>query len=658
MQLTKFKWGASFHVPPVGDSSAPGVDLTDAASDPGGASNAGSTPVLSLGASPTLSPHASGSSTPGSGGAARTTPTEPPHHDSGSGGPQVLPAGSAAPSPSVVSPVASPPVAAQMPQGPVTRLQQGINKPNVYTDGTVRWCQLATTSYDEPSSVTEAQGDPKWVSAMDLEHQALLRNKTWHLVPPPKGKNIVGCKWVYKIKRKADGTVDRYKARLVAKGYKQQYGIDYEDTFSPVVKAATIRIVLSVAMSRGWSLRQLDVQNAFLHGVLEEEVYMHQPPGYEDPSHPNYVCKLDKALYGLKQAPRAWYARLCSKLQCLGFVPSKADTSLLYYSKRGHSIFVLVYVDDIIVASSSSQATDALLVDLRAEFALKDLGDLHFFLGIEVKRGRDGLTLTQERYALDILKRSGMQLCKPVDTPLSPTEKLSIESGDKLGPDDSTKYRSMVGALQYLTLTRPDIAFAVNKVCQFLHAPTTVHWSAVKRILRYVKGTVNLGLQIRRSRSMLVSSFSDANWAGCVDDRRSTGGFAMFLGENLVSWTARKQPTVSRSSTEAEYKALANATTEMIWVQKLLTELGVAHPPRALLWCDNIGAKYLAANPIFHARTKHIEIDFHFVRVRVAQKLLDIRFIHTGDQVADGFTKALPIVKLRQFRNNLNLRSG
>jgi histone deacetylase 1/2 len=411
-------------------------------------------------------------------------------------------------------------------------------------------------------------------------------------------------------------------------------------------------------MSRGWSLRQLDVQNAFLHGLLEEEVYMSQPPGYEDSSHPNYVCKLDKALYGLKQAPRAWYARLCSKLQHLGFAPSKADTSLFYYNKRGHSIFVLVYVDDIIVASSSSQATDALLADLKAEFALKDLGDLHFFLGIEVKRGRDVLTLTQERYAWDILKRSSMQFCKPVDTPLSPTEKLSIVSGNKLGPDDSTKYRSMVGALQYLTLTRPDIAFAVNKVCQFLHAPTTVHWSAVKRILRYVKGTINLGLQIRRSRSMLVSSFSDADWAGCVDDRRSTGGFAVFLGENLISWTARKQPTVSRSSTEAEYKALANATAEMIWVQKLLTELGISHPSRALLWCDNIGAKYLAANPIFHARTKHIEIDFHFVRERVAQKLLDIRFIHTGDQVADGFTKALPIVKLRQFRNNLNLRSG
>ena len=174
---------------------------------------------------------------------------------------------------------------------------------------------------------------------------------------------------------------------------------------------------------------------------------------------------------------------------------------------------------------------------------------------------------------MDILKRSGMQSCKSVDTPLSPSEKLSIESGDKLGPDDSTKYRSMVGALQYLTLTRPDIAFAVNKVCQFLHAPTTVHWSAVKRILRYISGTINLGLHIQRSKSMLVSAFSDADWAGCIDDRRSTGGFAVFLGDNLISWTARKQPTVSRSSTEAEYKALANATAEMLWVQKLLTEL-------------------------------------------------------------------------------------
>jgi len=469
---------------------------------------------------------------------------------------------------------------------------------------------------------------------------------------------VIGCKWVYKVKRKSDGTVERYKARLVAKGFKQRYGIDYEDTFSPVVKAATIRLILSIAATHGWTLRQLDVQNAFLHGLLDEEVYMDQPPGYADNSHPTYVCKLDKAIYGLKQAPRAWYARLCGKLVSLGFVPSKADTSLFYLNKGGYTVFVLVYVDDIIVASSSDEVAKTLLSDLQKDFALKDLGDLHYFLGMEVKRDKDGLTLSQTRYAKDILARSGMSKCKPVDTPLPSTQKLNIEDGTKLGAEDSTRYRSVVGALQYLTLTRPDISFSINKACQFLHEPTTVHFSMVKRILRYISGTIHLGLRIRKSRTMIVSAFSDADWAGCVDDRRSTGGFAVFLGDNLVSWTARKQATVSRSSTEAEYKALANATSEMMWIQKLLTELQVPHPKAARLWCDNLGAKYLSANPIFHARTKHIEIDFHFVRETVAQKLLDIRFISTNDQVADGFTKALPVQKLVMFRSNLNLVGG
>jgi histone deacetylase 1/2 len=280
---------------------------------------------------------------------------------------------------------------------------------------------------------------------------------------------------------------------------------------------------------------------------------------------------------------------------------------------------------------------------------------MHYFLGIEVKKHQGGLLLTQERYANDILAWLGMDKCKSIDTPLSSTEKLSVVEGDPLGPEDSTKYRSLVGALQYLTLTQPNICFAINKVCQFLHAPTTAHWSAVKRILRDIKGTLNLGLKIGVSKSMVVSASSDADWAGCVDDRRSMGGFVVFLGSNLVSWSARKQATVSRSSTEAECTSLANATAEMLWVQKLLTELGVPHSPMAHLWCDNLGSKYLSANSVFHARTKHIEIDFYFVRERVAQKLLDIRFINSGDPVADGFTKALPRVNLRQFKDNLNL---
>ncbi|KAK1604948.1 hypothetical protein QYE76_028621 [Lolium multiflorum] len=436
-------------------------------------------------------------------------------------------------------------------------------------------------------------------------------------------------------------------------GCKQRYGIDYEDTFRPVVNAATIRLVLSLAVSRGWKLRQLDVKNAFLHGVLEEEVYMRQPPGYE--SRLGHVCKLDKALYGLKQAPRAWYSRLSSKLQSLGFSASKADTSLFFCNKGGVSIFMLIYVDDIVVASSSEKAVDVLLQNLGLDFALKDLGELRYFLGIEVKKVCDGIILSQEKYPNELIGQVNMQLCKTVVTPLSVSEKLSLTDGELLSSEDSTRYRSIVGAMQYITLTRPDISFSVIKVCQFLHAPTTVYWIAVKRILRYLRGTIALGLRLSRSSSTLVSAFSDADWAGCPDDRRSTGGFAVFLGSNLISWTARKQATVSRSSTEAEYKSLANATSDVIWVQSLLRELGVSQTRADVLWCDNIGATYLSANPVFHARTKHIEVDYHFVRERVAQRLLDIRFVPSGDQVADGFTKPLSIRQLETFRRNLNL---
>jgi histone deacetylase 1/2 len=286
---------------------------------------------------------------------------------------------------------------------------------------------------------------------------------------------------------------------------------------------------------------------------------------------------------------------------------------------------------------------------------LKDLGELHYFLGIEVHKTNGGILLTQEKYVSDLLKRVGMANCKPVNTPLSTSEKLSLYEGSPLGAHDTTRYKSIVGALQYLTLTRPDISFAVNKVCQFLHAPTTVHWDAVKRILRYIKQCTGLGLKIHRSVSTLVSAFSDADWAGCVDDSKSTGGFAVFLGTNLVSWSARKQSTVSRSSTEAEYKAIANATAEVMWIQTLLHEIGVKSPNAAKLWCDNLGATYLSSNPVFHARTKHIEVDYHFVRDRVKQKRLEIDFVSSKDQVADGFTKALPMRLVENFKINLNL---
>jgi hypothetical protein len=279
---------------------------------------------------------------------------------------------------------------------------------------------------------------------------------------------------------------------------------------------------------------------------MEEEVYMKQLPGFGNSKAPHLVCKLDKAIYGFKQAPRAWYSRLSTQLISIGFKPPKSDTSLFIYGKGRVTIYMLIHVDDIVITASSEDVVTALLHDLKSEFALKDLGELHYFLGIEVKRNKEGIVLTQSKYARDILSRVGMTNFKPLSTPL-PTipcrcrEKLSRYEGSPLNDNDSTRYRSIVGSLQYLTLTRPDLAFSVNKACQFLHAPIRIHWTSVKRILIYVRSTTDIGLTIPKRNSFLVSAFSDADWERSVDDRRSTGGFAVFFGSSLISWNARKQ---------------------------------------------------------------------------------------------------------------------
>jgi hypothetical protein len=286
------------------------------------------------------------------------------------------------------------------PSPAVTHLHARIQKLKVYTDGTIRYGML---TMGIPYNLQEALSNDDWKSALDAKYSALLRNQTWHLIPPESGRNLIDCKWIYKVKHKADGSIDRYKACLVAKGFKQCLGIDYDDTFSHIVKLATIRLVLPIVVSQGWSLRQLDVQNMFLHGVLEEDVYMKQPPRFVDPVHPSYHCKLDKALYGFKQAPRAWYSRLSDKIHSLRFVSSKGDISLFMYCKGQVTIFLLVYVDDIIIASSSNQAIDALLLDLQRDFSLKDLGALHLFLGVQVTPVSDGILLSQKKYTQYLL---------------------------------------------------------------------------------------------------------------------------------------------------------------------------------------------------------------------------------------------------------------
>jgi hypothetical protein len=302
---------------------------------------------------------------------------------------------------------------------------------------------------------------------------------------------------------------------------------------------------------------------------------MKQPPGFEDSTHPKFLCKLDKSLYGLKQAPRAWFSRLSSTLIKLGVQASKADASLFIFNHDNLQIYILIYMDDIIIVSSSSSATDKLLQWLRLEFAVKDLGQLNYFFGIEVHHSSSRLILTQCKYIRDLLLRTNMDTSTGVSTPMLPADKLSLHDGDLLSPKDTTKYRSVVGALQYLSLTQPDISFSVNQICQFLSTPTTSHWAAVKRILWYLRATIDFGLCFTKSSSTLLSAFSDADWASNLDDRRSTGRFTIFFGSNLISWGSQKHPTISHSSTEAEYKEVANATIEVIWIQVLLRELGI-----------------------------------------------------------------------------------
>lgn len=438
--------------------------------------------------------------------------------------------------------------------------------------------------------------------------------------------NVIGCKWVFKTKLTPNGSLERLKARLVAKGFHQEAGVDFTETFSPVIKHATIRIVLSVAIMKNWTIHQLDVKNAFLRGTLNETVYMEQPPGFIDPQQSHCVCLLKKSLYGLRQAPRAWFDKFSNFLLENGFFYSTADPSLFVLHTGSDTVLLLLYVDDIVLTGSSTQLLTTLIELLSLHFHMKDLGHLHYFLGIEVKRSPYDLFLCQTKYAIDLLTRAHMTSCKPVSTPL-PLRSITM-TDDTILLSNPLEYRSLVGGLQYLTITRPDLAYATNTLCQKLQHPTVADLHRLKRVLRYVKGTTLYG-------------FSDADWAGCADTRRSTTGYCTYLGSNLLSWSAKKQPTVSRSSTEAKYQALASTSADLTWIAFVLRDIGISLVSPTLLFCDNKSAISLTANPILHARTKHIEVDFHFVREKVSSGSLSIRYVPSHLQLADIFTKSL-----------------
>jgi hypothetical protein len=465
----------------------------------------------------------------------------------------------------------------------------------------------------------------------------------------------VSSKWVYKIKYKPDGSVDRYKARLVARGFTQQYGEDYDETFSPVVKMGTIRVIISLAVSHGWPLYQLDVKNAFLHGYLKEEVYMEQPPGYATSDPTQWVCKLQKSLYGLKQASRSWFDRFSLHIQQAGFTRSALDHSLFLYRQGDIVTWLLIYVDDIVITGNSSSHISHVKEVLQEEFKMKDLGELRYFLGVELDRKDNEMTLTQHKYTIDILNKAGMSQCKPINTPSVLNSKLRALDGSDAYPNPRF-YRSIVGMLQYLTFTRPDIVYAVNQVSQFMHAPTEEHMEAVKRILRYLKATLGDGLVYKRTSTLLdghhLSTYTDADWGGDPDERRSVSGYCVFLNSNLVCWSSKRQRAISKSSTEAEYRAMAAGTAEVTWLRHLLGELLLPIASSSFL-CDNQSAIKMAFNPISHNRTKHIEIDQHFIRQKVEDGIISPSYIPTSQQVADLFTKGLTGEHFWALKNKL-----
>lgn len=492
-----------------------------------------------------------------------------------------------------------------------------------------------------PRSYEETMMIQEWRDSVNDEADAMIRNDTWYESELPKGKRAVSCKWIFTIKYLFNGKIDRRKTRLVARGFTQTYGEDYIDTFAPVAKLHTIRIVLSVATNLGWDLWKMDVKNAFLQGELEDEVYMLPPPGLEGMVKPGNVLRLKKAFYGLKQSPRAWYNKLSTTLNGRGFRKSELDHTLFTLNTPSGIIVLLVYVDDIIITGSDKEGIRATKEFLKSVFDIKDLGEMKYFLGIELCRSKEGLFISQRKYALYLLKDAGVYGGR--------TAKMPMEDGYKVPSEgeiediklfhDPKLYRKLVGKLIYLTITRPDICFAVNQVSQHMQAPKEHHWRMVERVLMYLNGTQGLGIWMSCSKSTEVVGYCDADWAGDRADIRSTTGYCTFIGGNMVTWKSKKQKVVSCSSAEAEYRAMLKLTNELVWIKGILRHLEIEQATPMTMHCDNQAAIHIATNSVFHERTKHIEVDCHKVRQMIVLGVILPCYTRSEDQLADLFTK-------------------
>ncbi|WVZ97460.1 LOW QUALITY PROTEIN: hypothetical protein U9M48_042997 [Paspalum notatum var. saurae] len=477
----------------------------------------------------------------------------------------------------------------------------------------------------EPRDVSHALSDPNWVNAMHEELENFERNHVWDLVEPPPNCRNIGTKWVFKNKQGEDGMVVRNKARLVAQGFCQKVGLDYEETFAPIAHLEAIRILLAFAASKGFKLQQMDVKSAFLNGFIEEET----------------GCK---PLYGLKQAPRAWYARLKSFLLKSGFVMGSVDKTLFLLSRGGDTLIVQIYVDDIIFGGSSHALVSSFAEQMSREFEMSLMGELQFFLGLQIKQGLEGTFVHHAKYTRNILKKFNMGDSKPMTTPMSRNTALDAdEDGEAV---DQKDFRGMIGSLLYLTATKPDIQFAAS--------PRTSHRQAVKRIFRYLKFTPELGLWYSSGSSLSLRGFSDADHGGCRIDRKSTSGTCQLLGTSLVSWSSRKQASVALSTTEAEYVAAASCCSQLLWMTATHSDFGLRFG-RIPLLVDSTSAISVAKNPVLHSRTKHIDVRFQFLRDHYEKGDIDLIHVVSANQLADIFTKPLEFDAFTCLRGDLGV---
>ncbi|KAM1099314.1 hypothetical protein TB2_005809 [Malus domestica] len=472
----------------------------------------------------------------------------------------------------------------------------------------------------------------------------------------PTEKPVIGVKWVYKTKLNLDGSVLKNKARLVAKGYAQKPGLDYNETYAPVARLDTIRTLIALAAQKSWKLYQLDVKSAFLNGVLQEEVYVEQPEGFAVKDKEDKVYKLHKALYGLKQAPRAWYGEIDSYFSQCGFKKSLSEPTL-YIKVRGEDIlFVSIYVDDIVYTGSCKPMLEEFKEDMKMKYEMTDLGLLHHFLGMGVIQTDSSIFINQKKYASSLLSKFGLNEAKTVSTPLVATEKLSKDDGSGSASDEL--YRSIVGSLLYLTATRPDIMYAASLLARYMHCPTNKHYGTAKRVLRYIKGTLDYGLEYVKGRKACLIGFCDSDWGGSLEDSKSTSGYAFSFGSGVFSWASVKQNCVALSTAEAEYISASEATTQAIWLRFVLEDFGELQTVATPLHCDNTSAIAITKNSVFHQKTKHIDRMYHFIKDALQEGIIDLVYCPTEKQVADIFTKPLSKDRFNYLRDMLGVKSA